>query len=205
MFNYCPSCSSKKITFNEGKVFRCPECGFTYYHNIAAATGCIISVPTANAVSSDSELAHGLTGKESPTQYGERLVFLVRGKEPAIGKLDLPGGFIDIGEGAIEGLYRELREEIGWTPPVSAGGLASVFKLFASFPNVYEYKGIKYNTCDLYFSIRAPGLKPEDLQLEKSEVTAVRFLKPQEIDFDQFAFESTRQAVKLYLRGLCLD
>jgi len=179
MFNFCPSCASKKISFEEGKVFRCPDCGFVYYHNIAAATGCIISVPSDD---------------------GERLVFLARGKEPAVGKLDLPGGFVDVGEGALEGLYREMKEEIGWTPPIPEGAeLSSVFKLFASFSNVYEYKGIKYNTCDMYFSVSAPDLKPEDLRLEQTEVSAVRFLKPEEIDFSQFAFESTRRAVKTYL------
>ncbi|MDR1868580.1 MAG: NUDIX domain-containing protein [Treponema sp.] len=183
MFNFCPSCASKKIKFEEGKVFRCPDCGFVYYHNIAAATGCIISVPQ--------------------TDGAQRLVFLVRGKEPAVGKLDLPGGFVDVGEGALVGLYRELQEEIGWTPPVPDGApLASVFTLFASFSNVYEYKNIKYNTCDMYFSVTAPGLKPEDLRLEQAEVSAVRFLKPEEIDFSQFAFESTRRAVKAYLNIL---
>ena len=183
MFNFCPSCASRKISFEEGKVFRCPDCGFVYYHNIADATGCIISTPQADGT--------------------ERLVFLVRGKEPAAGKLDLPGGFVDVGEGALEGLYRELKEEIGWTPPVPDGaGLASVFRLFASFSNVYEYKGVKYNTCDMYFSVSAPGLAPGDLTLEKAEIAAAHFLKPEEIDFAQFAFESTRRAVKSYLRIL---
>ena len=177
MFNYCPGCASKNITFNEGKVFRCPDCGFTYYHNIAAATGCLITVP------------------DSEGNKDERLVFLVRGKEPAVGKLDLPGGFVDIGEGVIEGLLRELREEISWTPP-------SPVQLFASFSNVYQYKNIDYNTCDMYFSVSAPGLKPEDLKLEKAEIAGVRFLKPEEIDFSQFAFPSTVKAVKSYLGNL---
>jgi ADP-ribose pyrophosphatase YjhB (NUDIX family) len=181
MFNFCPSCASKKITFKEGKVFRCPDCGFVYYHNIAAATGCIISVPQTGGT--------------------ERLVLMVRGKEPAVGKLDLPGGFVDVGEGVLEGLYRELKEEIGWTPPIPAGAeLADVFKLFASFSNVYEYKGVKYNTCDMYFSVSAPGLAPKDLRLEQAEIAEARFLKPEEIDFDQFAFESTRRAVKTYIK-----
>ena len=179
MFNYCPSCASKKITFNEGKVFICPECGFVFYQNVAAATGCIITVPDDGT---------------------EKLVFLVRGKEPAAGRLDLPGGFIDAGEGAAEGLYRELQEEIGWTPPVPQGAsLADVFRFFASFANVYDYKGVKYNTCDLYFSVSTPGLTPQDLRLEKAEVSAVRFLKPEEIDFSQFAFPSTIKAVKKFL------
>ena len=185
MFNFCPSCASKKIDFKDGKVFRCPDCGFVYYHNIAAATGCVISVPGDD---------------------GERLVFLVRGKEPAVGKLDLPGGFVDIGEGAIEGLYREMREEIGWTPPVPQGAdLSGVFSLFASFSNIYEYRGVKYNTCDLYFSVSAPGLLPQDLHLEQAEIAGVRFLKPEEIDFNEFAFESTRRALKTYLKRAHLD
>jgi 8-oxo-dGTP pyrophosphatase MutT (NUDIX family) len=179
MFNFCPSCASKKINFEEGKVFRCPDCGFVYYHNIAAATGCLISVPSAE---------------------GEQLIFTVRGKEPGKGLMDMPGGFVDVGEGALEGLYRELKEEIGWTPPVPEGAnLADVFKMFASFSNVYKYKGIDYNTCDLYFSVSAPGLTRDDLHLEKSEIADVLFLKPQQIDLDQFAFGSTKQAVKVYL------
>ncbi|MCL2444247.1 MAG: NUDIX domain-containing protein [Treponema sp.] len=161
-----------KITFNEGKVFRCPECGFIYYQNIAAATGCLIIVPESD---------------------GERFLFTVRGKEPAIGKLDLPGGFVDIGEGVEEGLLREIYEELGWTPPEKP-------VLFASFSNVYEYKRIKYNTCDMYFSVSAPGLKAEDLLLEKAEIETVLFLKPEEIDFSQLAFPSTVKAVKKYLK-----
>jgi len=182
MFKFCPACASERIGFHDGKAFRCPDCGFVYYHNIAAATGCIISVPSGDPV--------------------ERLMFLVRGKEPATGKLDLPGGFVDIGEGAIEGLHRELREEIGWVPSVPPGGsLADVYTLFASFPNVYPYRGISYNTCDLYFYIRAPGLSEKSLSLERSEVAAVRFLKPGDIDYDEIAFDSTRRAVRAYLSG----
>ena len=174
MFNYCPECASKNIVFNEGKVFRCPDCGFAYYHNIAAATGCLITVP------------------DGEDKKNERLVFLVRGKEPAAGRLDLPGGFVDKGEGVIDGLLRELREEIGWTPSDSP-------QFFASFSNVYKYKNIDYNTCDMYFTVRAPGLKPEDLRLEAAEIAGVSFLKPGEIDFSRFAFPSTEKAVRKYL------
>ncbi|MDR0444176.1 MAG: NUDIX domain-containing protein [Treponema sp.] len=174
MFTFCPSCASKKIAFDDINVFRCPDCGFVYYHNTAAATGCLIYVPDT-----------------------ERLVFMVRGNEPGAGKLDLPGGFVDPGEGVLEGLYRELREEIGWTPP--GADLPQVFTLFASFPNVYPYKGINYNTCDLFFTVSAPGLKPEDLHLEKSEIAAVRFLKPEEINYDDIAFESIKRAVRAFV------
>jgi len=179
MFNYCPSYASKKIAFSKGKSFRCPDCGFVYYHNIAAAVGCVISVPNPDR---------------------EKILFTVRAKEPGAGKLDMPGGFVDIGEGALESLNRELQEEIGWTPPLPEGKkLSDVFELFASFPNVYEYKNVKYNTCDLYFSVSAPNLKLEDLRINKTEISDVFFLKPEEINFSAFAFPSTKDAVKTYL------
>jgi len=180
MFKFCPSCSSEKITFKEGKLFRCPDCDFVYYHNIAAANGCLVIVPEDDST--------------------ERILFLLRKREPSKGKLDLPGGFVDIGEGVFEGLYREMREELGWTPPVPQGAsLSDVFNLFASFPNVYKYKNIDYNTCDMYFTIRAPGLKIEDLHLEEDEVTGALLLKPEEIDLEKLAFSSTRKAVETYL------
>ena len=180
MFNFCPSCASRSISFSIN-VFRCPDCGLVYYQNTAAATGCLILVP-------------GQTAEEN------RLVLTVRGKDPGKGKLDIPGGFVDPGEGLLEGLYRELREEIGWAPPIPADKtLSQVFKLYASFPNVYPYKGFNYNTCDIYFTVSAPGLTLQDLRLEQSEIPEVRFLRPRDIDFDLFAFESTKQAVKAYL------
>jgi len=198
MFNFCPSCASKKISFEKGKFFRCPDCGLVYYHNVAAATGCIIVVPEEQNSAETGQLSNNLPCKET-----DRIIFLVRGKEPGIGKLDLPGGFVDPGEGVLDGVYRELQEEINWTPHIPEGAkLSDVFKLFASFPNLYLYKGINYNTCDMYFSIRAPGLKPEDLCREKAEITEIRFLKPKEIDFSEFAFPSTVKAVKTYLNIL---
>lgn len=183
MFTFCPSCRSGKIIFERGKVSRCPDCGFTYYHNTAAAVSCLISVPE------DS---------------GERIMFLVRGKEPAKGKLDLPGGFVDNGEGALESLCRELREELNWTPPVRSGASpAQVFNFFASFPNVYPYKNVVYHTCDLFFSLSAPGLREQDLRLEEAEVSGVRFIKPAEIDFDEVAFDSVRRALRAFLEAHC--
>jgi ADP-ribose pyrophosphatase YjhB (NUDIX family) len=192
MFTFCPACASKKIIFSGGNVFRCPDCGFVYYHNTAAATGCIICV---------SENAFECNGST------ERLLFLVRNKDPAKGKMDLPGGFVDPGEGILDGLYRELREEIGWSPPIPQGAqLTEVFTLFASFSNVYTYKKIPYNTCDVYFYLRTQGLCEQDLCLEQSEVAAVRFLRPDEINYDDIAFDSTRRAVRAYLQqqiGCC--
>jgi ADP-ribose pyrophosphatase YjhB (NUDIX family) len=170
MFTYCPACASGNIVFKDRRVFKCPDCGFTYYHNTAAATGCVID-------------AGGLA------------LLLVRGREPSKGKLALPGGFVDPGEGALEGLRRELLEEIGWEPPPE-----TEITLFASFPNVYPYKNIVYTTCDLFFTLNAPGLTEKDLRPAEGEIRGIRFLRPQEIKGEDLAFDSTSRAMKAYLR-----
>ena len=173
MFQYCPSCGKENIHFNKNK-FHCADCGFSYYHNTAAASGCVI-------------------------QAGDKVLLLERGKEPSLGKLDLPGGFVDPGEGILEGLLRELKEELNWVPPIPPGlPLTQFFTLFASFPNIYPYKNIIYNTCDLFFTISAPGLTEKELSPEKGEISGIRFVKPEEIDPGDLAFESTRRAMKAF-------
>ena len=175
MFQYCPSCGKKNIQFKVNK-FECPDCGLIYFQNTAAATGCVI-------------------------QSGEKILMLVRDREPSIGKLDLPGGFVDPGEGVLEGLLRELREELGWEPPILPGKpLTEIFTLFASFPNVYVYKNIAYNTCDLYFTVSAPGLSEKDIKAEAGEIAAIRFMRPGEIDPKELAFDSTRRAIAGFLK-----
>ena len=169
MFRYCPACASENIRFEETRVFRCPDCGLTYYHNTAAATGCIILSDTG-------------------------ILFLVRNKDPGKGMLDLPGGFIDPGEGAMEGLRRECIEELG------LDFNAEDFKLFASFPNKYPYKNIVYNTCDLFFFLNAPDLTEKDVKPEQAEISGVQFIKINELDIERIAFESVKKAVKVFLK-----
>jgi 8-oxo-dGTP pyrophosphatase MutT (NUDIX family) len=115
----------------------------------------------------------------------------LREKDPGRGKLDLPGGFGDPGEGAIEGFRRECREELGWDPGPEP-------TLFASFPNIYPYKGISYRTCDLFFRVDAPDLSEKDLQLEPQEITGIRFVPLQALDPNAIAFDSVRRALAFF-------
>ncbi|MDR3355910.1 MAG: NUDIX domain-containing protein [Spirochaetaceae bacterium] len=174
MFNYCPSCASANIRFEDARVFKCPDCGFVYYHNTAAATALLVDT-------------------------GRGIIFVRRGKEPAAGKLDFPGGFVEPREGAVDGLIRECREEIGWAPERGA------LSLFASFPNVYPYKNIVYNTCDLFFSIRTgwpAEIIAEKLRPMQKEIAGIVLAGYEDIDLDEIAFDSVRAAVSLYLKKL---
>jgi ADP-ribose pyrophosphatase YjhB (NUDIX family) len=168
MFHYCPSCASSNIRFEYGVRFSCPDCGFVYFHNNAAATGCIIS-----------------------TDAG--ILFVVRAKDPGKGKLGVPGGFINPGENAVEGVRRECIEEIGWDPGPDV-------KFFASFPNIYPYKGVGYNTCDLYFAVSVPRLSLNDLKLDPKETEGIRFIKLETVNLDELAFDSARNALRAFLR-----
>jgi ADP-ribose pyrophosphatase YjhB (NUDIX family) len=155
-----------------------------YYHNTAAATACVLRIS-------------GDSGGNGPAAE-ERILFLVRGREPGLGRLDLPGGFVDPGEGAVEGLRRELREELGWEPPPSSREGPDPFVLFASFPNVYPYRGVVYNTCDLFFTAGVKGLCEKDFEIEKSEIKEIRFVRYGEIDPADIAFESVKKALAAY-------
>ncbi len=87
-FKYCPSCASAALRFENGRRWVCPDCGFVYYHNVAASAAVVIDL-------------------------GGSIVLLRRAKEPRRGRWALPGGFVDPGEGAQACALRECREEIG--------------------------------------------------------------------------------------------
>jgi ADP-ribose pyrophosphatase YjhB (NUDIX family) len=167
MFTYCPACASPSIRFERERVFRCPECGFVYYHSNAAAVAAIIDL-------------------------GGALLLLEREKEPLRGKLAFPGGFVDPGEGAVEALRRECTEEIGWDPGASV-------QFFASFPNVYPYRGIVYRTCDLFFTVAAPDLKEQELHPDPKECAGVHIIEYSKLNPADIAFESARAAIRLLL------
>lgn len=121
-FHFCPCCGSSRFEVNDFKSKGCADCGFTFYHNAAAATVAVI-------------LNH----------RGELLVTR-RAFDPGRGTLDLPGGFVDAGETAEEGVVREVAEE--------TGGKVRVEKFLFSLPNTYEYSGFTVHTTDFFFSCR---------------------------------------------------
>jgi NAD+ diphosphatase len=84
---YCPQCGAQAFQTSGEKSLACGQCGFTYFHNVAAAVGALIYCQ----------------GK---------LLLVKRGLEPSKGLLDVPGGFVDYGESNEQALRRELFEEL---------------------------------------------------------------------------------------------
>ena len=111
----------------------------------------------------------------------------IRREGPGERKLALPGGFVDIGERA-EALRREIREEVNLE-------VASV-EFLCSQPNEYHYKGVTYPVLDLFFVTRASGNQPA---VALDGVESVCWWKIREVNFDEIAFPSVRQALEFHL------
>ena len=118
-----------------------------------------------------------------------RMVVLVRGKEPGKGKWDLPGGFVDPGDTAEGALRREVREEIG----LEVTGMSYL----GSWPNVYEYMGVRYRTLDLGFVCEATEVS--QARPMEAEIAEVLFLHRDQIDLERFAFRSVGTIAGTYL------
>lgn len=121
-------------------------------------------------------------------EYDGKILFVRRTKEPGEGMLDLPGGFTDPNESAEEGLKRELTEELGI--------IIDNMKYLGSAPNIYKYKGVTYNTCDLFFYSKLEALPTE---INKSEITALELIDPLKVEKTEFAFKSTQKGIELLI------
>jgi mutator protein MutT len=92
---HCPRCAATSLYWQSSKNFRCNDCGFTLFLNVAAAVGVIIESRGA-------------------------ILFGIRKNDPGKGLLDLPGGFVDPEETAEECARREVREETGISIPAAS-------------------------------------------------------------------------------------
>ena len=50
----------------------------------------------------------------------------------------------------------------------------------------------------MFFSVSAPGLSEKDLNIEANEISGIRFMRPDEINDEDLAFDSTRRAIEAY-------
>ena len=145
------------------KSFRCSDCSFHFFINPVAAVAAMIS-----------------------DEKG-RLLLTTRGIEPNYGKLDLPGGFVDLDETAEDAVKRELSEELGLT--------VKSLQYAGSAPNEYIYSGLSIFTLDLAYKVIPEsilGMKAMD------DILDYRFYFEKDIDFNLVPAPSIRQFIKLF-------
>lgn len=164
-FRFCPNCGKSNLEFHRPISVNCQDCGFTYYQNNAAAVAIILETP-------------------------DGILLVKRNKEPEKGRLDLPGGFVDPGEGALEAVKRELMEELHLT--------VADIRFFSSRPNRYPYNGVLYHTCDLFFIATLTDLST--INYDPIELEGWQIITHKEYDPDEIAFESVSQTLSRYFR-----
>lgn len=171
----------------------CPECGkqtVTYpnlRHWVCASCGFDLYNNVAAAVGVIIRDGEG------------RVLFIKRAKEPRKGFLALPGGFVDPGESAEDAAVRECKEETGLD--------AVDIEYLASFPNTYEYKTVRYTTCDIFFTARLENPECLEAQLRAVDGEAAGFClcaaaSESDIGAIPLAFPSASRALKAALKSL---
>jgi ADP-ribose pyrophosphatase YjhB (NUDIX family) len=112
-----------------------------------------------------------------------------RAKDPDKGTLDLPGGFVDMGETVEEGMHREIKEETGLN-------VDYIEYLFSS-PNVYLYSGMGVHTLDMDFLVRLPS----QMEVHAADDAAECLWIPlSEVNPADFGLTSIRNAVIRFLK-----
>jgi ADP-ribose pyrophosphatase YjhB (NUDIX family) len=163
MFGFCPRCGSEGLRPKEENFLACGACGLGYFINPAIAVTAVI------------------------VERGGRILLVKRAYDPMKGKLDLPGGFVNLDESAEDALKREIKEELDIR--------LESYEFFMSCPNEYHFGGVTYFTLDLAFICRVnehKGIAVSD------EIEDYVLVTPGEIGLEEIAFASTRSILERY-------
>ena len=166
IFKYCPVCGSEHFEVHNFKSKKCRDCGFTYYANPCSATAAFI------------------------VNDNDEMLVVRRAKEPAKGTLDLPGGFVDMGETVEEGMIREIKEETGLD-------ITNIQYLFSS-PNVYVYSGMGVHTLDMDYLARVHGSVPAIKAAD--DAAEALWIPIAQVNPAEFGLTSIRNAVIRFLK-----
>lgn len=169
LFRFCPACGGTQVEWLSAKEMRCRGCRFTFFLNAAAAVCVVI-------------------------EAAGKILLAVRGSDPERGRLDLPGGFLEPGEDAEQGLRREVREELRLELPS--------LRLLGTHPNTYPWGGITYATLDLIFHTMLPAI-PE--VVPGDDVRAVEWHDLDGFDRELLAFPSGRALLGRFLAERALQ
>lgn len=169
-FHFCPRCGVRQASVPAGNPFLCGSCQLRYFFNPAVAAAVFIR-----------------------RKSDGRILLIRRAKEPGLGKLAPPGGFIDFGETAEHAVAREVREEVG----LELEGIA----FLCSQPNAYLYAGLTYRVLDLFFVATASS---ENVVVDVHEVSGLDWYQPAQFQLDDLAFPSMKAAWQ-YWRSIPRD
>ncbi|MCW2960516.1 MAG: MutT/nudix family protein [Thermoleophilia bacterium] len=120
-----------------------------------------------------------------------RLLLVRRGKDPFEGYWDVPGGFMEEGEDAVEGARREIREETGVE--------VTVGEFVGAFSDVYGTDRATH-TVNLFW--RAIAVDP-DAAAPSSDASEIGWFTREELPpMEEIAFDCVPRAIAAWAAGL---
>jgi ADP-ribose pyrophosphatase YjhB (NUDIX family) len=114
-----------------------------------------------------------------------KFLFTHRKNDPAAGKLDFPGGFVNIEERGEDAVIREVKEELDLD-------LATI-RYYTSMPNRYLFGGIVYFTLDLVYICECgdfSGISAND------DISDFVFMDINDVEQDDLGLESVKKIVQ---------
>lgn len=160
-YKYCPADGTRLGEPRPSGGATCPLCGRSWYRSSAPSVGAAI------------------------VESGKALV-TVRAREPEKGRLDVPGGFLEVGEHPVEGLVREANEELGVEVEIVGNPV-----LLAT--HTYGTDGGYVLAIGFRARIVGGEIRPTD------DVAEVRWVSAEELDSLDFAWEHDREMVRAAL------
>jgi ADP-ribose pyrophosphatase YjhB (NUDIX family) len=161
-YRFCPADGTGlEPKGGESRGASCPTCGRSWYRSSAPAVGAAIV-------------------------DGDRVLVTVRGIEPERGRLDLPGGFVEVGEHPRDALAREAYEELGVEVEVDESPM-----LLA----VHTYGPDGEYVLAIGFRVRIVSGEPSPAD----DVAGIRWVTEEEVDTLDFAWEHDRKIARLAL------
>jgi ADP-ribose pyrophosphatase YjhB (NUDIX family)/ribosomal protein S27AE len=201
-YRFCPVCggplTSRLLKAGEPERLVCTACGYVLYLDPKVAVGTIIAVngtrgadgiagaeggdPSENerALRRETDLTAGSRVARPP---GAHIVLVRRAIDPGYGLWVFPGGYVDRGEPPETAAIREAREECGLDIRLDR------------LVNIYSYPG-RTPLIIVYSATMTGGTLCTD-----DECLEAGVFGPNEIPWDQLAFQSTRDALREYFDG----
>ena len=158
-FDFCPSCATRLGPSEDGEGKTCGGCGRSWYPNSSPTTGCVIV-------------------------ENRKALITKRAKDPEKGKFDIPGGFLRAGEDVLDGLRREIKEELGVEIELGFDDFVH------AAPHEYGPEG-DYNLALAFFARIASG-EPK----AADDVAEIRWVSLDELDDIEWAWEHDQVLVR---------
>lgn len=162
-FRFCPACGATLADPDPEGGAHCDRCGRAWYRNMAPTAGAAI------------------------VREGRALA-TVRARDPEKGRLDIPGGFLGPTEDPLDGLRREVKEELGIEIE------ASIDDCLQMVPHQYGEDG----DWVLAMGFRARWVSGEPNPAD--DVAEIRWLTADELDQADFAWEHDRDLLRRALQ-----